>query len=88
MEADIYAQSMYQREEKLSYLSQIRKIYETILRERDCLSIKDLAITGKDLIESGIPSGPRIGSALNHMLSIVLEEPSCNTKEYLSDYVK
>ncbi len=88
MEADIYAQSMYQREEKLSYLSQIRKIYETILRERDCLSIKDLAITGKDLIEAGIPSGPRIGSALKHMLSIVLEEPSCNTKEYLSDYVK
>lgn len=88
MEADICAQSVYLREEKLTYLSEIESIYRKVLREKDCLSIRTLAITGRDLMDAGIHAGPQIGAALNQALLLVLEEPSRNTKEFLLDYLR
>ncbi len=55
----------------------------TILEEESALSIRDLAITGKDLISSGIPQGPFIGHILKELLETVLDDPSNNTKERL-----
>lgn len=88
MEADIHAQSMYLREEKLTYLSQIETIYEKILLEKDCLSIKDLAIKGSDLLAAGMQAGPEIGNALQRALDLVLENPASNTTEYLLNYLQ
>lgn len=86
-EADIYAQSVYRREEKMAYLSQIKELYLQITEEKNCLSVKDLAITGRDLTEAGMSVGPQIGAALEQALALVLEEPSCNTKKCLMDYL-
>lgn len=88
MEADIDAQSTYLRDEKLTYMSEIRLIYQQIIKERDCLTVKQLAITGSDLIQAGMQAGPQIGAALQRALGCVLEDPSRNTKEYLLDYLK
>ena len=82
-QADILAQSQYEREEKLSRLEEAQSIYEEILGARDCLSLKDLAVTGKDLIEAGVKPGPELGEILSGMLEQVLEDPGKNTKEYL-----
>lgn len=81
--ADIYAQSDYHREEKLQNLAEIQKIYEGILEGQECLSLKDLAVTGSDLIALGIPAGKEIGVLLNELLELVLEEPRRNTREEL-----
>lgn len=88
MEADIYAQSTYLREEKLAYLSEIRNIYNRILEENDCLSIRDLAVSGRDLIEAGMSAGPQVGAALEEALNLVLENPAYNTKKYLLNYLQ
>lgn len=81
--ADILAQSMHEREEKLSCLEKGQAMYEEILRAGDCLSLKDLAVTGKDLIDAGVAPGPELGEILGRMLEQVLEDPAKNTKEYL-----
>lgn len=81
--ADIMAQSDYLREKKVQKLSVLKKIYEEILARKDCLSLKELAVTGSDLIAFGMSPGQRIGHTLEQMLGIVLEEPECNQKEYL-----
>lgn len=47
------------------------------------LCIADLAVTGRALIEQGIPAGPGLGEILNELLQIVLKEPEKNTAEYL-----
>ena len=44
------------------------------------LAIGDLAVTGEDLKESGIPAGPKMGEVLRALLDAVLEEPALNTK--------
>ena len=81
--ADICAQSDYHREEKLKRLAYIKEIYDKILQRQECLSLRDLAVTGNDLIALGIPAGREMGVLLKELLEIVLEEPERNTKEEL-----
>lgn len=86
--ADMLAQSMYQREEKEENLRQVRELYEEILRKKECVSLKELALTGRDLMELGIPQGKQLGIILQQLLSDVLENPEHNTKEYLTALVR
>lgn len=81
--ADFLSQSMYKREEKEAELQQLRELYKKILEEKNCISIKMLAVNGSDLIAAGMRPGKAIGETLQKLLEIVLEEPSLNTKEYL-----
>ncbi len=87
-QADMLAQSMYQREEKEENLKQVRALYEEILQKEECVSLKDLALTGKDLMELGVPQGKQIGAILQQLLEDVLENPAHNTREYLTQLVK
>ncbi|MBO5070444.1 MAG: CCA tRNA nucleotidyltransferase [Roseburia sp.] len=81
--ADILAQSSWQREEKLAYVERYEQIYQEILAKQQCLTLKDLAVTGTDLIEGGMKPGKEIGVVLKQLLEIVLEDPTQNTKENL-----
>jgi len=54
------------------------------VRERgEAISRKQLAITGTDLAELGIPSGPRFGMILDRLLAMVVDDPALNTRESL-----
>ena len=61
---------------------------EEILQKEECVSLKDLALTGKDLMELGVPQGKQVGAILQRLLEDVLENPEHNTREYLTDFVK
>lgn len=86
-QADLLAQSGFQREEKQEHLETLKTLYEKVLEERDCVSLKTLAVTGSDLIATGMKPGKEIGEVLNRLLQLVIEEPACNTKEYLLEKV-
>ena len=81
--ADTLSQSEYEREEKLKYIYDLEEKYKEVLKEKDCLSLKELDISGKDLIASGIKPGPGLGDILNSLFEEVLDEPKRNNKEYL-----
>ena len=84
-DADTRAQSDFRFQEKMDYLKEVRLLYGKILEERDCLSLKDLAVNGKDLIEAGMKPGKEIGQVLAAMFSDVIEYPEHNDKEYLME---
>lgn len=87
--ADIMAQSMYLRAEKIATNKSLREIYEKIINEKQPVSMKDLAVSGKDLITAGITPGKQMGEILKQMLSDVIENPEHNNKEYLlKKYIK
>ena len=86
-EADMLAQSMYKREEKETELAQIRKVYQKILEEKDCLKLKDMALDGKDLIALGMKPGKELGETLQTLFEYVLENPAKNTREDLTQYL-
>ncbi len=81
--ADIAAQSDYMREEKLTKVAYIEKLYRGILSRKEAVTLKDLAISGNDLIAEGMPPGRQIGETLSALLERVLDDPSLNTKEIL-----
>lgn len=86
--ADIEAQSAYMREEKLKRLFQVKLLYEEIIRDKDCVSLKTLAVNGSDLMEAGIKPGKEIGTILKEMLFLVLEDNTRNSREFLLEYLK
>ncbi len=81
--ADTMAQSTYMRQEKLLLIEETRKVYQDIIDQKDCVSLKSLAVNGKDLISLGIKPSKQMGDILKAMLEDVLEDPSRNTKDYL-----
>ena len=83
MGADILAQSEYRKMEKLVNLERVHQVYDEILKRKDCISLKNLQVTGKDLIAAGMEPGKKIGEILNQMLEDVLETPEHNEREYL-----
>ena len=68
---------------KQAKLDEINRLYQEILLAGDCVSLKTLALSGKDLLAHGIPQGKEIGNTLNRLLEDVLVHPEHNTKEYL-----
>ena len=82
-EADLYAQSMYQRQEKVEEMAEVRRLYEQILEAGDCLSLRDLAVSGDDLIAAGMQPGKELGRVLQDMLRDVVDVPAHNDRDYL-----
>lgn len=85
--ADVLAQSMYKREEKIRNLDEIEELYGDIVEKGQCVSLKDLAVTGGDLIEAGMTPGKEIGEKLNELLGLVIEQPELNTKKELLKFL-
>ena len=81
--ADMMAQSDYLRDEKLERLENWKRLYVEICEKQQCVSLKNLAVTGSDLIAAGMKPGRELGEVLQKLLQLVLDDPSCNTKEKL-----
>ena len=87
-EADALAHAKDACESRLQSLYQVKEVYREICKANDCLQLKDLAVTGKDLMEIGFKQGKMLGIILNQLLEHVLENPQDNKKELLLDYAK
>ncbi|MDU5107556.1 CCA tRNA nucleotidyltransferase [Clostridium sp.] len=80
--ADI--KSLNNPEPFLKKVSYTESLSNEIIKNKEPLIVKDLDITGKDLISIlGIKPGKLIGETLNHLLEKVLENPDLNSKESL-----
>lgn len=86
--ADAKAQSTYQRREKIENIVEMRRLYKETLQQEDCVTLRQLAVGGHELMELGMKPGREIGSMLSELLEYVIDDPSRNTKEILCDYVK
>lgn len=68
-------------------ITDVRRMYDIcnmIFERGDCVSLKNLAITGKELIAMGVPAGRQMGEILNSLLMLVLDNPQFNDREQLS----
>lgn len=84
-QADLHAQSTYQREEKQEKLDEICALYKEIVQENECVDLKGLAVTGSDLIAWGMKPGRELGEMLSQLLAIVIDDPGKNRKEALKE---
>ena len=82
--ADTMAQSEYMREEKLSNIAGIERCYKEILKKKECVSLKMLAVTGSDLIADGMQPGKQIGAVLQALLELVSSRNTIQRRFYWS----
>ncbi|WP_087022780.1 HD domain-containing protein [Butyricicoccus porcorum] len=68
--------------QNLTELLETERLLEQVLTEDSCLTRRDLAVNGNDLIAWGA-RGRAVGYYLSAMLNRVLDDPSCNTRERL-----
>lgn len=84
--ADLAGKSDYMREEKQERIDNTEKIYGIIKERGDCTTLKDLALTGEDILSLGIKRGPEVGRILEAALDDVIENPEHNKKDYLKQF--
>ena len=81
--ADMLGQSLYEREEKLAYIDEYETLWHRIQEENQCVSKKNLAVNGNDLLALGMKQGKEIGEMMDLLFDRVLDKPELNTREHL-----
>ena len=75
------------KSEEMEIFPRIREILTEIKAENSCLSLKELAVNGHDLMALGY-TGKAVGQCLNALLEQVLDEKLPNEKEALLTFAK
>lgn len=66
---------------------QAARLAREILAQAPCLTLKDLAVNGRDAMAAGL-KGPEIGRALNHLLDLVAQGDLPNQRDILLKHLK
>jgi len=85
--ADIRAQNPDYIDHRLKDMDNFKINVSDIIRNNEAFSIKDLNISGKDIIEEGVKPGETIGKILNTCLVLVTENILPNDKEILKKVI-
>lgn len=65
----------------------LEELTAEIRQAGECTSLKELALSGRDLLEHGMKPGKQVGAVLSELLAYVLEYPEQNQKEILLNRV-
>lgn len=66
---------------------EVLRLFEEIKEAGDCVSLKQLAVNGGDLLAKGLEKGKQIGDGLMYLLNLVLEKPELNKKDILLEKI-
>lgn len=83
--ADTSGKNPETNSDKFKELEEAKRLYRDMISKNECVSLKDLRISGKDLIDAGFKPGKNMGIILNRLLEAVIEDPELNEKEKLLD---
>lgn len=81
--ADTMAQSMYVRDYKLKLINDTLALGKKINKENSCLTLKQLAVDGNDIMQVCNCEGKVVGDILNQLLSMVIDEKLPNDRDIL-----
>lgn len=87
-EADLRAQNPQYLEESLAGNKAGYSVYKSIFETAKCFSIKDLDISGNDLMAEGVPSSPLLGEILSQLFDEVISDKLENNKSALLSRAK
>lgn len=79
--ADIKAHSKGTQQSRIERCLALHDILDQVVAQEQCFSMKDLAISGRDIMALGIPEGETIGKILNHILDLVINGELPNEKD-------
>ena len=83
MRADVLAQSPEYRY-RLDKIADAEEIAKNLAAQKPCLSLSELQINGRTLMDIGIPQGRKLGAVLAQLLDEVIDGVTKNTQEALT----
>lgn len=83
MRADVLAQSPEYRY-RLDQITDAEEIAKNLAAQKPCLSLRELQINGRTLMDIGIPQGRKLGAVLAQLLDEVIDGVTKNTQEALT----
>ncbi len=83
MRADVLAQSPEYRY-RLDQIADAEEIAKNLAVQKPCLSLRELQINGRTLMDIGIPQGRKLGAVLAQLLDEVIDGVTKNTQEALT----
>lgn len=88
-EADILAHADGTQESRLERCYALPPLLDEVLREKQCFRLKDMNISGEDILALGVPEGKRVGEILKALLDAVIAGDLANEHDVLiSEAVK
>lgn len=87
MRADVLAQSPEYRY-RLDQIADAEEIAKNLAAQKPCLSLRELQINGRTLMDIGIPQGRKLGAVLAQLLDEVIDGVTKNTQEALTTRAK
>lgn len=76
------------KSDRTEELNALEALSIELIAEQPCLEVKDLAVSGKDLLSLGMQPGPEIGRTLQRLLQAVLDGETENDRETLLRLVR
>jgi tRNA nucleotidyltransferase (CCA-adding enzyme) len=86
--ADSMGQAREKVKDRLAELERVKAIADELIAQQTCFSLKDLAVSGQDVLAAGISPGPEVGAILNALLEQVMAEELPNERGALLQAVK
>ena len=83
MRADVLAQSPEYRY-RLDQIADAEETAKNLAAQKPCLSLSELQINGRTLMDIGIPEGRKLGAVLAQLLDEVIDGVTKNTQEALT----
>lgn len=83
MRADVLAQSPEYRY-RLDQIADAEETAKNLAAQKPCLSLRELQINGRTLMDIGIPQGRKLGAVLAQLLDEVIDGVTKNTQEALT----
>lgn len=83
MRADVLAQSPEYRY-RLDQIADAKETAKNLAAQKPCLSLSELQINGRTLMDIGIPQGRKLGAVLAQLLDEVIDGVTKNTQEALT----
>ena len=71
-----------------AFICEAEAALDAVLAKDDCLTLRQLAVSGRDLMAIGIPQGRKLGAILNQLYNAVIEENLRNDAAELIQYAQ
>ena len=83
--ADALAHAPSSIPNRMANLDNVERIFQQVVREGQTYRVRDLAISGADVMAAGVPRGPEVGHELRMLLTRVIDGRLPNERGALLD---
>lgn len=87
MRGDALGQASFSHK-RVKTIDEVERIFNEMCSEGACLSVHDLPITGKDIVELGVAEGPQVGLLLSEVFAAVAREEIAVNRDELLAYAQ